>query len=160
ERQGSEEIAVKVEFHRFNDTSAALVINKAASTSLKQTIGSAKLVENETYAAYADLLKRFGETEGVSEPGEIITKASVGTPGATPVRESDDKIEGKEFTTIFGASETRAYPAFAEIQPLMKKELPAGMHYYYRMPCLDEGIDASGTHICRRYARDKVSTMF
>ena len=49
ERQGSEEIAVKVEFHRFNDTSAALVINKGASTLLKQTIGSPKLIENETY---------------------------------------------------------------------------------------------------------------
>src|SRR5262245_46708117 len=63
EGQGSDEVQLKVEFHRFTENAASLLVGKGSSLLLKRALGSPKVIENEVFAIYADLLKRFGETE-------------------------------------------------------------------------------------------------
>src|ERR1700730_18217110 len=51
---------IRVEFHRLSDGSASTFVQKRSSAGLTQVFGSPRIIENDVFKTYADLLRRFG----------------------------------------------------------------------------------------------------
>jgi hypothetical protein len=159
--QGPNEIAIKVEVHRFTNVPAGLIVENLSSRMLKRTIGSPKVIANDVFKVYADLLKRFGQT---SEP-RPNTDLTIGTTFAlNNHREAgegisqDDVVAAKKVRTLYelfsSDSTPLSYPAAQEISALKSKKLPAGLNFYYRVACKDDA-DGPPKEECKNFEDPK-----
>jgi hypothetical protein len=152
---------LKVEFHRFSDTAASLIVGNGSSEMLKKTIGSPRLVENEVFKAYAELLQRFGSTSEVpKEQGEIRTSLSVKSPAGDPVEGMEDLIGGKKMRTVIFNANGQDYPAAEEIAALRKKTIPSQLKFFYGITCLDDDDNRPDKKTCKDYDKANVSMIF
>ena len=127
---------IKVEFHRFSDLPASLLIGKTPSNLLTKIIGSPRIIENEVFKAYAELLRQFGWTRDAPRKDDVLmsrTQISVNPERGSD--EPDDLIRARKVRTIqgvYGPNDPSNYPAATEITELRKKTVPAGVNYFSR----------------------------
>lgn len=124
---------IRVEFHRLSDGAASTLVQKRPSAGLKKVFGAPRIIENEVFKTYADLLDRFGA---------IPTKADFGPSLWVQVPKSDgtrvdDELSTDGVRTLINISSSDHiynlfYPAANEIEALRTRSLPAPLKYYYR----------------------------
>jgi hypothetical protein len=152
--EGPDKVEVRVEFHRFAEIAASLIVSKASSTSLQKTIGSPKLVENEVFKNYADLLKQFGTASDSPRKVPFPTSTSfvLGAAGQDASETVDDVIGAdkvKTFNGLYSLATPFAYPAVAEIKSLKAKIIPDNLQYYFGINC-DAEADKSSSTTCNK----------
>ena len=124
---------VRVEFHRLSDGAASTLVQKRSARALTQLLGSPRIVENDVFKTYADLLGRFGAT---STTGDFGPRLEVAAPqsGSATVEDSSVTKATRTLNTI--ARSDGAYhlffPAASEIEALIGGSLPAPLKFYYR----------------------------
>ena len=131
---------IRVEFHRLSDGAASAFVQKRSSAGLTQVFGSPRVIENDVFKTYADLLRRFGGvTEEVLPPFLRIeaprsAKASVdeGRSDIKGMRTLINIISGDSLYNLF-------YPAADEIEALRSRSLPPSLKYFYRQDQTDLG---------------------
>jgi hypothetical protein len=137
--RGPSDAQVRVEFDRVSDAVASMIITGYRSDMLSQVIGTPKLISNDVSKAYSELLRQFGVTLGseLSLQQLTINGADSAGTGSTSQHILDKGIR------ILGApyfQSSLSYPAMDEITALQKRDIPAGMKYFYSVYCKDEEI--------------------
>src|SRR5262245_37739558 len=141
----------KVEFHRFADIPAALLMAKASSTLLAKTIGSPRLVENEVSKAYADILKQFGWTQETPKKDDdsFPTRTTIALEGGSSGEDQIKSAKVRSLQGLYTQHDGSLYPAATEIKALRKKSIPDGLNYFYSVSCAGEPQPASGDALCK-----------
>lgn len=123
---------LRVEFHRMSDGAASLVVQKRLSPGLKQIFGSPRIIENDVFQTYADLLRRFGATADASDPR---LKVEAPRSEATDIGEDASAIKGIRILNTLESADgayNLFYPAASEVETLRSGSLPAPLKYFYR----------------------------
>src|SRR5262245_48465577 len=144
----------RVELHRFSEAAASLTVAKRATEVMRRTFGTPKLVENDVFKSYADLLQRFGENVQLSGNLRGQSTLSVGHSREEDRAFVDDTMPGRTLRQISGTQGLWGadYPAHEEIASLRKKVIPAGMGFYFQATCLDEvPTDAPLDPECKKF---------
>jgi hypothetical protein len=155
---------IKVEFHRFSDLPASLLIGKTPSNLLTKIIGSPRIIENEVFKAYAELLRQFGWTQDAPRKDDVLmsrTQISVNPEGGSD--EPDDLIRARKVRTIqgvYGPNDPSNYPAATEITELRKKTVPAGVNYFYSVSCTGEDEPPAGEQLCKKPDNARITMSF
>jgi hypothetical protein len=152
----------KIEFHRFADVPAGLLMAKASSTLLAKTIGSPRLLENEVSKAYADILKQFGWTQETPKKDDdsFPTRTTISLEGGSS---GEDRITAAKVRTLQGLytqHEAWFYPAATEIKALRKKSIPGGLNYSYSVACEGEAGPPSGEALCKSNDNVRITQNF
>jgi hypothetical protein len=150
---------IRVEFHRLSETPASMLVGGNSSTLLRATIGTPKVLRNEVFDTYADLLRQFGETsDAPKKQDDVQVSLSIATPGGAKSGFVQDRVTGPKIRTF--RSGRVDFPAAAEIAMLRTKTIPAGMKFYYTIPCEDDDGGNTSKQICRKFDADAVKMMF
>jgi hypothetical protein len=155
------ETQIKVEFHRFAETAASLVVAKRSTALLKKTLGSPKLIENDVFKSYAEILQKFGATiQAPGGPGDANYK--IGTEGQEDQLFVGDRLPGSTVRKVLGwqGSGTDHYPAADEIAALRKKTIPDGVGFIYSATCLEKGEPVVADTDCKEYDPSTVEMTF
>jgi hypothetical protein len=150
---GADDVQVRVEFHRFADLPASLIVGKASSSLLTKTIGSPKVIENDVYKSFADLLNRFGSTSEDLRRMKFGTETEASFALGDSGQQATDKIRANKVRTLghlFNVTANRlSFPAASEITSLKAKTIPDNLHYYYSINCNNEG-KRSSAEVCTK----------
>jgi hypothetical protein len=135
---------IKVEFYRFSDGAMSLLVAKGSSRLLEQTIGRPKVVENELFRVYADLLNRVGMAHALGGGNYWSLRFGVtAAGGGGQVDGISDATTRANLKVLVGDSQERLpYPAFEEITALRRKIIPPALNFYYAPLCT--GSDNTG----------------
>jgi hypothetical protein len=142
---------IKVEFYHLAENAAGLLLAKGSSTQLRKTIGSPRIVENDVFRAYTDLLKNVGTSTAVETRAAAL---SVGRRETGEERPVSDKFTKKTIRTLkSGDAGPIEYPAASEIGMMRKKQIPQDLHFFYSITCLDEEKDTKreDSAVCKDY---------
>jgi hypothetical protein len=159
--EGPNDARLKVEFHRFSDIAASMIVAKSYSSLLRRTIGAPKIIENDVFRAYAELIREFGKTD---QAPQNPLPASVNAPGSDRQdRSFNDRISGRSLRTLTSLLRgddawQDSYPAAAELKALKGKVLPKDLKYYYSVRC-DNETDWNKA-VCSKYDRSSVRMIF
>jgi hypothetical protein len=151
---GQKGTQLRIEFHRLSPMAASLVVGQNASALVRATFGSPKVLRNEVFDHYADLLKQFGQTTDVPKPDDE-TQLGIAAADGTTVR---DTLTGSKFRTL--AHGSGQLPASDEIAALRKKAIPDGLKVFYAIQCQDDGADGANNPICKKYEPKDASVKF
>ena len=123
---------LRVELYRANEATAGLILAGGGSKKLRLTLGSPRVLDNDVWRFYADLVNTFGTTE------EILPHAgtSLGLGGAS----ASDAISVKKFKHIETYGHALDYPAVGEIASLRKKIIPDNLSYLYESTFCKPGV--------------------
>src|ERR1700724_443931 len=125
---------IRVEFHRLSDGAASALIEKRPSAGLTQIFGSPRIIENDVFKTYADLLRRFGAVTG----GFVLPLLRIEAPRSEEARVHESPSDIKGIRTLINnlmSSDihiTLFYPAADEIEALRAGSVPASLRYFYR----------------------------
>lgn len=136
---------IKVEFFRLSDGAMSLIVAKGSSRLLEQTIGRPKVVENDLFRIYADLLNRAGIAHGLGDTaGWSLRSRVVAGGGGGQTEDAADTTTRTSLKVLVGDSQERLpYPAIDEITSLRRKAVPPNLSFYYLPVCA--GSDNAGT---------------
>ena len=81
---GATQPQIKVETFQLNDISASLVIGGGSSKLLKKTLGNYRILKNEVYENFSELLQKFGITEEKPKDPEEDYAPSLVITGPNP----------------------------------------------------------------------------
>ena len=123
---------LRVEIYRANEATAGLILAGGSSKKLRLTLGSPKVLNNDVWRFYADLVNAFGTTEEI--PPDAGTSLGVGDASAP------DAISVKKFKHIETYGHALDYPAVDEIASLRKKILPDNLSYLYQSVFCQPGV--------------------
>jgi hypothetical protein len=148
--QGQKGSEFRFEFHRLSPTAASLVVGKIESALLRATLGAPKVLQNEVFDSYADLLKQFGRMVDVPKPGDE-NQATTSVSGAddTSAERVQDNLTARKVRTF--PRSIGDFPMPGEITVLRKKTIPDGMKIFYTVICEDDDADGLKNPICRKY---------
>ena len=135
---------LRVEFYRANEETAALILAGGGSKKLRLTLGSPKVLNNDVWQFYADLVNAFGITEEI--PPEPLSSFNVGgasTPDVVSVKKFRHLDNSIHVSNVF-------CPAVDEIAALRKKTFPSDLSYFYK----NSGCEA-GTADCEKLGDDR-----
>ena len=125
---------VRVEFHRLSDGAAGVLVQKRSLAGLAQVFGSPRIIENDVFKTYADLLRRFGAAPEPQEPS-LSVEASGSESAQLKEKESDIKgIRTLNSIPRKDGVHVVFYPAANEIEALRARSLPAPLKYFYSAP--------------------------
>jgi hypothetical protein len=153
----SEDIRLRVEFHRFADFPASILISGNTSDLLSEIVGLPQIIRNEVFSTYSSLLRQFGHTYEVGGR-KILMSAEAG--GAGGVGSGSDRIGARTIRVLFspyGAG--GVYPAIEEYEALKSGLIPSNMKYFYSIFCQDEPRD-SDKPICSNFDRNFMQINF
>ena len=105
---------------------------------MRLTLGTPRVLDNDVWRFYADLVNAFGTTEEV--PPDAGTSLGVGGTSAP------DAISVKKFKHIETYASGLDYPAMDEIVSLRKKVIPDNLSYFY-----ESGFCKPGVGDCEKY---------
>jgi hypothetical protein len=156
---------ITVEFHRLSDLAASLIIAKQSSAILRELIGSPKVIENEVFKTYSDLLQKFGTLLDIGDmPNEFVLAYRFDAAGAGGSAWGPDELRQKNVRVLTTSNplEQEYYPAIKEMDALSRKIIPAGLRYFYRIQCSDDRRSSSiGVNaVCNTYDPSKQDMMF
>jgi hypothetical protein len=153
---------IKVEFHRFSDIPAGLLMAKTSSALLTRVIGSPRIVENDVFKTYADMLKQFGWTQEAPKKDDgFPTRTTISLDPNGP--STDDSIRAGKVRTLQGLYTQHdgwIYPAAAEIGDLRKKRIPEGVNYFYSVKCAGEDQPPTGQDLCKSKDNIRITQNF
>jgi hypothetical protein len=134
---GPDDVRFKVEFHRFSDIAASLLVANTTSTLLGRIIGTAKIIDNDVLRTYRDLIRQFGTTDDA--PGPPLP-SSIQPPAGQREIEFSDRIARRNLRTLTGLVtgpwwDESSFPAGAEIKALRSGTIPESLKYYHSVAC-------------------------
>jgi hypothetical protein len=155
----------RVEFHRFAEAPASLIVAKRQTKLMQQAFGSPKVIENEVFRTYADLLQKFGAAVRLS--GDINNASTLyvrdGQNANSSSAAANDTLPGRSIRQILGSEGLFAgnYPAVNEIAALRKKTIPEGLKFKYSAVCRDDRPPNGSVDVeCADFDLSTVSTTF
>lgn len=156
---GTNNPQIKLEFHRLSDAVASAMFSGALPSSLKNAIGSPKLIGNEVSKTYSDLLGQFGTTIDTRDFDVGLSVTGAGG-GGTAVGSIDSFGTGILRVLVQSSRNipTDMYPAVNEIMTLRRKRIPSSMKYYYSILCQDnpDSPFAVGSS-CQKYFQEPMT---
>ena len=145
---------IRLEFYRLSDAAAGLLLDGGTTTRLRTAVGST-IVNNEVWREYADLVKRFGSSQEITEPGLALSQDRAQLGG----NQYDDQVIGlarKTYRPLVSNADSHGdYPAVEEIAALRKKQLPANLSYYYT-----PGSCQNNAPFCAKFRDDDIQMKF
>jgi hypothetical protein len=124
---------VRVEFHRLSDGAASTLLQKQSSAGLKKVFGTPRIIENDVFKTYTDLLDRFG---AVPEQTGIPPSFRVEAPRSEERALHGDELSADGIKALVSIGSRDGvyelfYPAANEIEALRTRSLPASLKYFY-----------------------------
>lgn len=125
---------IQVEFHRLSDVVASLILSKQHSAMVERTIGSPRVIENDVFRAYTELLQRFGTTRDVPiRANNTYTTFELVAAGKGGTAKLDDELSGLKMRTIVNPfTVSFAYPAANEIAELQRRIIGQDVRFFYK----------------------------
>jgi hypothetical protein len=123
---------VRVEFHRLSDGAASILLQKQSSAGLEKVFGTPRIVENDVFKTYIDLMNRFG---AVPE-ADIYPTLRVEVPRSEEKQFYTDQVNAEGIKALVNISRGDGvynlfYPAANEIDALRTRSLPPSLKYFY-----------------------------
>jgi hypothetical protein len=149
---------IKVELHDFSNVAASMLVGKISSKVLEKTIGSPRVVENEIFKQYANLLAVHGETRTLhcKEADNDCASMSLLLSGQSFSR---DETTVDTLRSIVSSSYEYDYPNLSDVQDLRAKRVRGGMKFYFPIECEDDPLAETSMPAtdCRKPGKHRMS---